>query len=60
MDRGTTAPKPETNDPEKKGRSPYRAPRLERLGTLADITLAVKNKGAIGDGGGTPGMSKTS
>jgi hypothetical protein len=55
MDRATTTPRPV-----EKRRSPYRAPRLERLGTLADITLSVKNKSLITDGGGSPGMSKTS
>jgi hypothetical protein len=40
-------------------RKPYRAPKLERLGTLTEITAAVGNTGK-NDMGGPPPFRKTS
>jgi hypothetical protein len=40
------------------GRKPYRTPRLERLGTLTEITATVGNTGK-NDMGGPPPFRKT-
>ena len=41
-------------------RKPYRAPRLERLGTLTEITAAVGNSSKKNDHGTPGGPRKTS
>jgi hypothetical protein len=53
IDSGAKAP------PERSRRKPYRTPRLERLGTLTEITAAVSNAGKNDMAGGGAPLRKT-
>jgi hypothetical protein len=41
-------------------RAPYVPPALKVYGAIAALTRTVGMKGTVSDGGGAPGMSKTS
>jgi hypothetical protein len=56
-DKADREPKPSS---EASRRKPYRAPRLERLGTLTEITAAVGNSTNKNDHGSPGGPRKTS
>jgi hypothetical protein len=56
-DKTDSEPKPRSEAPRRK---PYRAPRLERLGTLTEITAAVGSSTNKNDHGSPGGPRKTS
>jgi hypothetical protein len=56
-DKADAEPKPRS---EASRRKPYRAPRLERLGTLTEITAAVGSSTNKNDHGSPGGPRKTS